>query len=32
MEAYRRRSGLDAQFYACQPSQGASVIQISIDE
>jgi galactokinase len=32
MEAYRRRSGLDAQFYACQPSQGASVNQISIDE
>jgi len=32
MDAYHRRSGLDAQFYACQPSQGASIIQFSIDE
>jgi len=28
MEAYRRRSGLEAQFYACQPSQGASMAML----
>ncbi|MBN1452475.1 MAG: galactokinase, partial [Anaerolineales bacterium] len=32
MEAYRRRSGLEAQFYACQPGQGASITKLSIDE
>jgi galactokinase len=30
MGAYHRSSGLNAQFYACQPSQGASVTQLSI--
>ena len=32
MDAYHRRSGLNAQFYACQPSQGASATQLPIDE
>ncbi|MFL7869352.1 MAG: galactokinase [Anaerolineales bacterium] len=32
MEAYHQRSGLNAQFYVCQPSQGASVTQLSIDD
>jgi len=32
MDAYHRRSGLNAQFYACQPSQGASATQLPIGE
>jgi galactokinase len=32
VEAYHQSSGLNAQFYVCQPSQGASVSQLPIDE